>query len=528
MLRASHRRVAVCAAVLGAASAFASPALAETPHVPAVPALPDTTSIVAAALDATQPVVTPTPVPALPAPAPAVTSTPLPVPPQPESVPPADPATAAPLEQATTAPVEVPPPTPVQAPVEAPEPLPDPPAAPVATAPAVPEPVEQAVQPVEQAVQQVQPVNVNISVRFDSPGDNGAVTQINAALSQPFPVAEPPEVRYQAPDPQYHDPLATGAASVAPAAPADPAPTADAPVTPVDSWDWTWTWSCGDVISPTIVLPPEYLQQIWNWNWNWNCGGNTNPNGNSGSQSPPQYQPVTSQYQPINVNISIRIASPGNDGPVVQTNLALAMPVIVQTATNHSAPLPVQWLPSPVASVQVSTEIGQPMSAQTAAVPSGTLLAPAQDSASAERGLISETAGDGAKVIRSVLQPAPDAGRGDTTRATSGSAPVPVSAAQVAALAPPAPAVAAGERAKAQQQRPTTHARPILPQSVAATAVSYASVGPLGAGGSDRTLWLIFLFSVPFLLAFADAARRIREEWKAEAADSGRRREKPG
>ncbi len=211
--------------------------------------------------------------------------------------------------------------------------------------------MEQAVQPVEQAVQQVQPVNVNISVRFDSPGDNGAVTQINAALSQPFPVATPPEVRYQAPDPQYHDPLATSAASVAPAAPADPAPAADAPVTPVDSWDWTWTWSCGDVISPTIVLPAEYLQQIWNWNWNWNCGGNTSGNGNSGSQSASQYQPVTSQYQPINVNISIRIASPGNDGPVVQTNLALAMPVIVQTASNHSAPLPVQWLPSPVASV---------------------------------------------------------------------------------------------------------------------------------------------------------------------------------
>ena len=71
--------------------------------------------------------------------------------------------------------------------------------------------MEQAVEPVEQAVQQVQPVNVNISVRVDSPGDNGAVTQINAALSQALPVATPPEVRYQEPDPQYHDPLATSA-----------------------------------------------------------------------------------------------------------------------------------------------------------------------------------------------------------------------------------------------------------------------------------------------------------------------------
>ena len=440
-------------------------------------------------------------------------------------MPPADPATAAPIEQVPTEPVETPPATPLETPVEAPEPLPDPPAAPVAASgPETVEPVET----VAQAVEQVQPVNVNISVRVDSPGDNGAVTQINAAVSAPLPVATPPELRYQEPDPQYHDPSASSEASPAPAAPADPVPAADAPMTPVDAWNWTWTWSCGDVIAPTIVLPAEYLQQVWNWNWNWNCGGNTNGNANSGSQSSSQYQPVTSQYQPINVNISIRIASPGNDGPVVQTNLAVAMPVIVQTAANHPAPLPVQWLPAPVASVQTSLQVSvapAEASAATLEAPS----APAQDTASSEQGAISESADDGATVIRSLLQPAPDQGRGDTTSAGTGSEPVePVSAAQLATLAPPAPAVAAGRRAKAQEKRPAAQARPILPQGAAAAAVSYASIGPLGAGGSDRTLWLVFLFSVPFLLAFADAARRVAEEWKAEAADSGRRREKPG
>ena len=189
---------------------------------------------------------------------------------------------------------------------------------------------------------------MNISVRVDSPGDNGAVTQINAALSQPLPVATPPEVRYQEPDPQYHDPSAPTALRWRRQHPPIPLPAADAPVTPVDSWDWTWTWSCGDVISPTIVLPPEYLQQIWNWNWNWNCGGNTNANANSGSQSSSQYQPVTSQYQPINVNISIRIASPGNDGPVVQTNLA-ARDARRSCRPPPITPLrcPVQWLPAP-------------------------------------------------------------------------------------------------------------------------------------------------------------------------------------
>jgi hypothetical protein len=284
------------------------------------------------------------------------------------------------------------------------------------------------------------------------------------------------------------------------------------------------------VISPTIVLPAEYLQQIWNWNWNWNCGGNTNANGNGGSQSSSQYQPVTSQYQPINVNISIRIASPGNDGPVVQTNLALAMPVVVQTASTHYAPLPVQVLPAPlavqtlIASVQISV-----VPAETGATTSETPSAPAQDSASAGAGAMSETADDGATAIHSLLQASPDGERGDTNAATTRSAQAAViSAAQIATLAPPAPAIAAGQRAKAQEQRPTTHARPILPQGAGVAAVSYASVGPLGAGGSDRTLLLAFLFLVPFLFAFADAARRVREEWKAEAADYGRRREKPG
>lgn len=515
-------------AVLGAASAFASPAVAETPPAPAIPVLPDPEAIVAAAVAATQPVVTPTPVPALPAPAPAVTPTLTPVPPEPESVPPADPATAAPSEQPSQEPVVPPAAVPaLETPVAAPEPLPDPPAVPADTAP---EPVEQAVQQVAQAVQQVQPVNVNISVRVDSPGDNGAVSQINAALSQPLPVAAPPEVRYQEPDPQYHDASAANGAAAAPAAPADPAPAPDSPLTPADSWDWTWTWSCGDAISPTIELPSDYLQQIWNWNWNWNCGGNTNANANSGSQSSSQYQPVASQYQPININISIRIASPGNNGAVTQTNLALAMPVIVQTASIHPAPLPVQWLPGPTASIQTpvaSVQIG--VAPETAAMVVETPLAAAQTGVASEQGPKSETNSDDATEVPSLFLPAPHRGRRDTTGATTESAPVAVvSAAQIATLAPPAPAVAAGERAKAQEQRPTTHARPILPEGAGIAAVSFSSVGPLGAGGSDRTLLLIFVFSVPFLLAFADAARRVAEEWKAEAADSGSRREKPG
>lgn len=517
-LRVPRCRVAVLAAVLGAAAAFASPAVADIPPVPTAPVLPDPEAIVAAALASVPPVVTPTPELALPAPAPAPPAVP-PVPPQPESVPPAEPATAAPFEQAAAAapPAQLPAAPPVQVPVEAPQtapgPLPAPDAPPVQT-------VEQGVETVTQAVQQVQPVNVNISVRIDSPGDNGAVSQINAAIAAALPAVSGPDARYQAPAPQYRDPQASSATPDAPVAPVDTAPAASPEAVPTESWYWTWTWSCGDAIAPSIELPQGYLGQIWNWNWNWNCGGSNNAVGNTQSQLPSQYQPVTSQYQPINVNISIRIASPGNDGAVVQANVALAMPTLVPTASNYPASLPVRVIATPVASVEITS---------APAAPAEVSSAPAEIDAAPQDLAVSDSAGKGVTPIRSVLERVPSPDSRDTTAAAGGSAPdAVVSAEAIAALAPPAPAVAAGQHAKAQEARRQAHTHRIAPKHAVAGMLSYASIGPLGAGATDRNLLPAFLFLIPFLLAFADAARRVAEEWKAEAADSGRRREKPG
>ena len=140
-----------------------------------------------------------------------------------------------------------------------------------------------------------------------------------------------------------------------------------------------------------------------------------------------QYQPVTSQYQPINVNISIRIASPGNDGPVTQTNLALAMPVIVQTAVESPrVRFPVQWFPAPIASVQ--TPVASVQSAWSDRIGD-------RHRAGNGRDALRDTLGSGAerrsarsrarhrtpdersapRLFRSLFQPAPDHGRGDTT-----------------------------------------------------------------------------------------------------------------
>ena len=124
-LRASSRRVAVSAVVLGFASMFAPAALAETPPAPVAPALPDATVIVAAALTAAEPVVTSMPELALPAPASAISPVVAPVPPVPVPVPPTDPATAAPTQTAPAAPAKAAAETPVAAPRKAPEIVPD-------------------------------------------------------------------------------------------------------------------------------------------------------------------------------------------------------------------------------------------------------------------------------------------------------------------------------------------------------------------------------------------------------------------
>ena len=101
-----------------------------------------------------------------------------------------------------------------------------------------------------------------------------------------------------------------------------PQPPAAEPAQPAEGWNWNWNWNCGDAI-PDIPLPPEVGTQNWTWNWDWDCGEPDPIPTNTAGQNPSQYQPGVTQYRPININISIRINSPGNDGPVSQKNVAV-------------------------------------------------------------------------------------------------------------------------------------------------------------------------------------------------------------
>jgi hypothetical protein len=157
---------------------------------------------------------------------------------------------------------------------------------------------------------QVAPTNVNVNVRIASAGDNGPVTQTNvAATASTAAGAVAPK------------PVATASTASPVASPTDSgtparatAPTAAAQD---DAGTWSWQWDCVSVPAISMISPGGSRADPAprNWTWIWNCGDNSG-----------QYQGATvEQYQPSNVNVSIRIASPGNDGPVSQANVAFAV-----------------------------------------------------------------------------------------------------------------------------------------------------------------------------------------------------------
>jgi hypothetical protein len=295
--------------VLGLAAAATPQALAAEGAVDvALPLVPDATELATAILEEA-----------------AVAAPPAAVPEAPPASLPAAPAQTAAVEPVQSGADAAPPPEPVAEPAPAPD----------------PEPQPLPVQPDPPIVQQ-EPTNVNVSVRIDSPGDDGAVTQVNV-------VVDDPPAQYQPEEPQYQPVVPPADAPARQALPASPVPD-EPPDDPDGSWEWTWNWSCGDAPVGDIAVPFGVGTQDWTWNWNWICGGNETPESNSVDESPAGYQAPITQYRPVNINVSIRIGSPGDNGPVVQANVAVGVtlpsPVL---APVPASPQPPVAAPAPAA-----------------------------------------------------------------------------------------------------------------------------------------------------------------------------------
>ena len=390
-----------------------------------------------------------------------------------------------------------------------------PPPAPAAEAPveAAPAAIPTPDAPPSGAVSQTAPGNVNVSVRVDSPGDDGAVGQVNAAVTEPAGQYQPEPTQYQEPIPS---PDAQQAALTS-------QPAASEPAAEAGGSNWTWEWDCSDAASE-IPVPANVGVENWNWNWNWNCGEPDSATANSAGEKPPQYQPAVTQYRPININISIRINSPGNNGPVLQTNVAVAVtpPALPQLRVESATPSANQ--PQTASAVAEATT---PLGALVAVF--GELLVDDPEAVPAE---------DGCCPLREPSDPATAAPEPESMLLPEAPRPAEqeltpqgrfrASVAVTLRLARASEAVARSARPapKPAQLRPAPHTS--APAHERAAALSAAGLAPLNAPDSRFGQLAFLVVAFAFAIAFADASRSVAAEVRARGEDPDPPPTRPG
>ena len=217
-------------------------------------------------------------------------------------------------------------------------------------------------------------VNTNVAIRVLSPGTNGEVSQQNAttagategsdtaedgdsdlreversaAEDEPTSDAEPgaaiqsgTEVGlldsgvnsdgYQEEDSQYQSDSSTSS----------------------DAWYWSWwyTIDCDGnaTTSSTESGSPSSLDWTWKWMWDWSCtdGEPVIPGPDSTSSGAGSGGLVgsssTTSSAPGNTNVSIRVLSPGENGPVSQTTTSSSAPARPETTGTAPADEPWNW-----------------------------------------------------------------------------------------------------------------------------------------------------------------------------------------
>ena len=347
-------------------------------------------------------------------------------------------------------------------------------------------------------------------------GAGGAVADAPLASAEEAPVPEPQLApappQYQPAQPQYQPP------ANAPALTTPPAPAA-APDAGAQNWDWTW--SCGG--SKPNVQPPviqaDVLPRNWNWNWDWNCGGGTTDTEKRPAEVGAQYHGVITQYHPVNVNISIRIASPGDNGAVTQTNviLASALQPLAAVGSAVDAAFGIAQLPpasAPEADVDTAPTENLEQQPDLEPAPIAAAVVPPSKRASREEAVapkrkLSFTA----EAADAPVLASPVAGPNVTPWATTPVVPRRLQ-----------PAATDGHRGRTQLRRPTRRPQPPLRTPV----YTAGSFGTAPLGGSDGGFQLALLL-VPFALALVDSVRRtVRDTAPPVGSAHQSRRERPG
>jgi len=192
-------------------------------------------------------------------------------------------------------------------------------------------------------------VNTNVEIRVLSPGDNGAVTQTSdsaGATPNEEAAAAPPSEAEPSSEPE---PTSSDSGDQAPVTTVDSEPyqpensqyqSEAAP--PLDPWNWRWVFAI-DCAGNATSLSTETGSQAsliwtWDWTWDWACisaDAGATSSGGSGLDS-------SSTSDAGNTNVSVRVLSPGDNGPVTQSTTAVGE-AVGDLATTEAAPSSGPW-----------------------------------------------------------------------------------------------------------------------------------------------------------------------------------------
>jgi hypothetical protein len=140
-------------------------------------------------------------------------------------------------------------------------------------------------------VTQAQPENVNVSIRINSPGDDGPVVQVNNA-------GGPVDIDVV----DNHTP--------APQAPAAPAPDAGGGGLPAN-WTWIWTSAC---FGGSGGGAPAAAAATTGWDWRWSCGAEDGPVGDIDVPGPDSFPDLVAPDVPTAL-AEIPLAAAGELAP---------------------------------------------------------------------------------------------------------------------------------------------------------------------------------------------------------------------
>ncbi len=192
---------------------------------------------------------------------------------------------------------------------------------------------------------QLGPVNIQVSIRVASPGDNGTVTQVNAVLTGAPGSADPagapagatlddhPDYADTAGSPGQSRDIGRDIAGSAINGSTDDSIQRQA-CDPKNSCCPISVLADVCLNTDATDVSPQDIVRVLNAILG-------NASGNAGANA--QYQDAAVQYRPVNISVSIRISSPGNDGPVAQANL-----VRIQASVSVGVGTAVQPLPAPL------------------------------------------------------------------------------------------------------------------------------------------------------------------------------------